>query len=222
MRIYTYSISKKIGATQQERLGQRIRELKFDGDITYKVVAYHGDDEIGYVEGDGSDNFRILIKFLFKEYNVSKFDNIEQFYGACYVNFTERPPMREGDSVVTFKDYMTNNGFTVDDTKYLDYTKAYKHFLLKSDIRAQLNDNGDSIADIIKIMMLKFYWYDTLIAADKVIVDNQFSILSTIYNEESCKSALASMVNDKSTLELYYANKNNLYNADEYSIIMQM
>jgi len=117
---------------------------------------------------------------------------------------------------------MTNNGFTVDDTKYLDYTKAYKHFLLKSDVRAQLNDNGDSIADIIKIMMLKFYWYDTLIADDKAEVDSQFSILSTIYNEETCKLSLASMVNDKSTLELYYADKDSLYNADEYSIIMKI
>ena len=221
MRIYTYSTCKKIGPTQQERLGQRIKQLKLNDVITYKVIAYHDDDEIGYIEGDNSDNFRILIKFLFKEYNVSKFDNIDQFYGACYANFKERQnPITQ--EVITFKDYMSNNGFTVDDTKYLDYTKAYKHFLLKSDIRAQLNDYGDSIADIAKISLLKFYWYDQLTTEEKATVDNQFSILSTIYSKDSCKSALASMVNDKSTLELYYANKNNLYNANEYSVIMKM
>jgi len=221
MRIYTYSTCKKIGPTQQERLGQRIRQLNLDDNITYKVVSYHGDDEIGYVEANNSDNFRILIKFLFNEYNVFKFDNVEQFYGACYINFNEhKNPITQ--EIITFKDYMSNNDFIVDDTKYLDYVKSYKHFLLKSDIRAQLNDNGDSIANIIKIMMLKFYWYDNLTSEDKTNVDNQFNILASLYTEDACKLALDSMVAEKDKLNSYYADKNDLYSADEYSIIMKI
>lgn len=219
MRIYTYSTCKKIGATQQERLGQRIRQLKLQDRITYKVIAMHGDDEIGYVEGDFTDDMRTLLKFVFNEYNVLKFDNIEQFYGACYTNFHERQdPITQ--EVTTFETYMGNNGFTVDTNTYLEYVKAFKHFLLKSDVRVQLNDYGDSIADIFKIMMLKFYWYGSLSAEDKTAVDNQFETLSTIYSADSCKSALASMSNNTSILQAYYTTRQNLNAANEYSTIM--
>jgi hypothetical protein len=71
----------KVGPTQHEYIHQRIHQLKWN--VSFENIIMNGDDMIGYIEGE-KDELRNATKYLFNEYNVKKFDTIEQFYGESY------------------------------------------------------------------------------------------------------------------------------------------
>ena len=223
MRIYFYSVPKKIGPTQHERLRQRIKQMKLN-DINMEIVIMDGDNEIGYLEGS-KDDLRLVTKYLFKEYNVKKFDTIEQFYGACYYVFGDSQVAYnhlpdEEKITITIEDFMSDNGFTDFDTNLkLEYLKAYKIFLLKEDIRNQLMDSDDSLADIFKVFLAKTIWYDSMSSEQKTDVDNAINTIKNVYSMDSCINAVLRMADNANKVNEYYNNKQSLDSLTTYDEI---
>jgi len=211
-KIYIKYSPARRGLTGTEYLPGFLDE-HFTG-VDFTEVMNDGFNRFGFIEGSG-DKLAKALMACSEHFSIKQLTE-QEFIGYCSLNYTEVEDF-DGNSV-TFSDFMSNYGVTV--TNEVEAMKEAKKNMFKEIVRKRLEPDNESIADVMKSLVLFHFYYNTLTTDEKAIVDNKTDALKNVYSKTKCISAYSNLVDSiVAIVEGYYTKVNDLESTDDPDII---
>lgn len=173
--------------------------------ISFSEVINDGFNRFGILSGDGDELSKMLMATS-NRFSINQLSEVE-FIGYCRANYN--PIDIEGETPPTFSEFMSGIGITVTDE--VAAVKEMKKNMFKEIVRKKLEPNNESIADIMKTLMLHTMYYNGLSPANKDVVDAKTVQLKNVYSEAKCISSYNTFVDSIiSVVTDYYTSVSSL------------
>ena len=172
-------------------------------DVSFTEVITDGFNRFGFIEGSGDSLAKAIMAstehFSIKQLTEKEFIGYCRLYYVVYEN--------ENGDTVSFSDFMSNYDITVNDE--IEAMKEAKKNMFKEVVKKKLEPDNESIADIMKSLVLFHFYYNELSTDEKTIVDNKTSELKNVYSKTKCIDAYSSLVDSIVSIVNSYYNKVN-------------
>lgn len=220
---YQYSPLRR-GLTGYEYIGQFIDEnypsCQWIEVINSNFIHY------GIIQSTDTEELAKAIQAIEGRFSAKRL-TFEEFVGAVYLLYNPIPVMPEGheneSNVLTIEQFLANYNIYVDNNRLLDYAKQYKKKLFKEVLRKKFNDIEDSVADLMKFIVLLNIHKDTLTEEQLNQVNLLTNALKQIYPVEVCIEGLQETVYTLATiLSKYYIARQALEQAQTLDEVKQI
>jgi len=197
-RYYIECVPIRRGLTGREYLSQHIDE--FFSPVKFYSLFNHGLIQFGYVEGNNETLCNVLSSCE-KIYGMQRLF-VDEFRGAAKLYWTgtaeELAALFAKHSIQS-----PSNG--------LKDAKSYKIKLLKEKIKREFTDYNDLISNVIKSILLLEEYRSSLDAGQTARLENALTTMKSIYDVETCLTALEGDVSKLSSfMPDYYSIKNKI------------
>jgi len=182
--------------------------------IKFTEVIADEFNRFGFIEGSGDDLAKALMAS--SEHFAIKQLTEKEFIGYCRLNYV--PYENENGDTISFTDFMSNHGIEVSDE--IEAMKEAKKNMFKEIVKKKLEPDNESIADIMKSLVLFHFYYNELNDTEKNIVDGKTASLKNVYSKTKCINAYSSLVDSiVAVVDGYYSKVNELESTDDPDII---
>lgn len=180
--------------------------------VSFSEVISDGFNRFGILSGSGDDLSKMLMAAS-DRFSIKQLSELE-FIGYCRANYN--PIEMDGETPPTFSEFMSSFGISVTDE--LVAVKEMKKNMFKEIVRKKLETDNESIADIMKALLLLVVHYDNLSQNDKDIVDAKTTQLKNVYSASKCITSYSSFVDDiVAVVDSYYDSVNSLESQNDVS-----
>lgn len=221
---YQYSPLRR-GLTGYEYIGQFIDEnypnCQWIEVINSDFIHY------GILQSTNPDELAKAIQAIEGRFSAKRL-TFEEFVGAVYLAYNPIqivvPNEQENEQkTITIEQFLANYNIHVDSNKLLDYAKQYKKKLFKEVLRKKFNDIEDSVADLMKFIVLLNLHKDSLTQEQLQQVNLLTNALKQIYPVEVCIAGLQETVHMLATiLTKYYTTRVALEQAQTLDEVKQI
>lgn len=198
---YQYSPLRR-GLTGYEYIGQFIDEnypnCQWIEVINSDFIHY------GILQSTNPDELAKAMQAIEGRFSAKRL-TFEEFVGAVYLTYNPlqitMPDIPEDEQrVITIEQFLANYNIYVDNNNLLDYAKQYKKKLFKEVLRKKFNDTEDSVADLMKFVVLLNLHKDSLTQEQLQQVNLLTNALKQIYPVEVCIEGLQETVHMLATI----------------------
>ena len=210
VRFYYQYTPLRRGLTGYEYIGQFIDEnypnCQWFEVINTNFIHY------GIIQSTDTDELARAIQAIEGRFSAKRL-TLEEFIGAVYLVHNSEP----------IEQFLANYDINIDSNRLLDYAKQYKKKLFKEVLRKKFNDIEDSVADLMKFIVLFILHRDSLTEEQLNQINLLTNALKQIYPVDVCIEGLQETTYTLATiLNKYYATRTLLEQAQTIDEIRQI
>lgn len=210
VRFYYQYTPLRRGLTSYEYIGQFIDEnypnCQWFEIINTNFIHY------GIIQSTDTDELARAIQTIEGRFSAKRL-TLEEFIGAIYL-------IHNSESIEQF---LANYNINIDSNRLLDYAKQYKKKLFKEVLRKKFNDIEDSVADLMKFVILLNLHKDSLTEEQLNQINLLTNALKQIYPVDMCIEGLQETTHMFATiLNKYYATRTLLEQAQTIDEVRQI